>query len=92
VNWLLPRLSSLAQGRACMGVCSRDKIGVLHTTAFARAGPEDRNMKKELKDAANAVEEASNSTALVIAARAGFAVSGVLHVLTGSVAIEVASG
>jgi hypothetical protein len=49
-------------------------------------------MKKELKDAANAVEEASNSRALVIAARAGFAVSGVLHVLTGSVAIQLASG
>lgn len=49
-------------------------------------------MTKELKDAADAVEEASNSRALVIAARAGFAVSGVLHVLTGSVAIQLASG
>jgi hypothetical protein len=49
-------------------------------------------MKKELQDAADAVEEASNSRALVIAARAGFAVSGVLHVLTGSVAIQLASG
>jgi hypothetical protein len=49
-------------------------------------------MKKELKDAADAVEEASNSRALVIAARAGFAVSGVLHVLTGSIAIQLASG
>ncbi len=45
-------------------------------------------MKKELKGAANAVEEASNSRALVIAARAGFAVSGLLHVLIGSVAIQ----
>ena len=49
-------------------------------------------MKKELDDAANAVEEASNSRALVIAARAGFAVSGLLHVLTGSVAIQLAFG
>jgi hypothetical protein len=49
-------------------------------------------MKKELKGAANAVEEASNSRALVIAARAGFAVSGLLHVLIGSVAIQLAFG
>lgn len=47
-------------------------------------------MKKELKDAANAVEDASNSRALVIAARAGFAVSGLLHLLVGSVAIQLA--
>lgn len=47
-------------------------------------------MKKELKDAANAVEDASNSRALVIAARAGFAVSGLLHLLIGSVAIQLA--
>lgn len=49
-------------------------------------------MKKELKDAANAVEDASNSRALVIAARAGFAVSGLLHLLIGFVAIQLALG
>jgi hypothetical protein len=49
-------------------------------------------MKKELKDAADAVEEASNSRALVIAARAGFAVSGLLHLLVGFVAIQLALG
>jgi hypothetical protein len=49
-------------------------------------------MKRELKDAANAVEDASNSRALVIAARAGFAVSGLLHLLTGFVAIQLALG
>jgi len=49
-------------------------------------------MKKELKDAANAVEDASNSRALVIAARAGFAVSGLLHLLIGIVAIQLALG
>ncbi|MCE3291602.1 MAG: hypothetical protein K0Q84_539, partial [Arthrobacter sp.] len=47
-------------------------------------------MKKELKGAANAVEDASNSRAFVIAARAGFAVSGLLHLLIGSVAIQLA--
>ncbi|MGY2747841.1 hypothetical protein [Arthrobacter sp. UYCu723] len=49
-------------------------------------------MKKELNEAANVVEEASNSRALVIAARAGFAVSGVLHLLIGFVAIRLAFG
>ncbi|MGY2744017.1 DUF1206 domain-containing protein [Arthrobacter sp. UYCu723] len=49
-------------------------------------------MKRELKDAANAVEDASNSRALVIAARAGFAVSGLLHLLIGFVAIQLATG
>lgn len=49
-------------------------------------------MKRELKDAANAVEDASNSRALVIAARAGFAVSGLLHLLIGFVAIQLALG
>jgi hypothetical protein len=49
-------------------------------------------MKRELKDAANAVEDASNSRALVMAARAGFAVSGLLHLLIGFVAIQLALG
>jgi hypothetical protein len=49
-------------------------------------------MKRDLKDAADAVEEASNSRALVIAARAGFAVSGLLHLLVGFVAIQLALG
>jgi uncharacterized membrane protein len=49
-------------------------------------------MKKELKDAANAVEDASNSRAFVLAARAGFAVSGLLHLLVGFVAIQLALG
>jgi hypothetical protein len=49
-------------------------------------------MKRELKDAANAVEDASNSRALAIAARAGFAVSGLLHLLVGFVAIQLALG
>ncbi len=49
-------------------------------------------MKKELKEAANTVEEASNSRALVVAARAGFAVSGLLHLMTGFVAIRLAFG
>ncbi|WP_427018105.1 DUF1206 domain-containing protein [Pseudarthrobacter sp. P1] len=52
----------------------------------------DQAIKKELKDAANTVEDASNSRAFVVAARAGFAVSGLLHVLVGIVAIRLAFG
>lgn len=49
-------------------------------------------MKKELNDVANAAEDASNSRAFVIAARAGFAVSGLLHVLVGIIAVRLAFG
>ena len=65
---------------------------MLHSTAFVPACMKDQIIKKELKDAAETAEDASNSRALVIAARAGFAVSGVLHVLVGSIAIELARG
>lgn len=50
------------------------------------------DIKKELNEAAKAVEGASNSRAFVILARTGFAVSGILHVLIGSIAIELAFG
>ncbi|WP_307038009.1 DUF1206 domain-containing protein [Arthrobacter sp. B3I4] len=49
-------------------------------------------MKKELKDAAEVAEDVTNSKPLEIAARAGFAVSGVLHFLIGLVAIRIAMG
>ncbi|MFF5790948.1 DUF1206 domain-containing protein [Paeniglutamicibacter sp. NPDC012692] len=45
-----------------------------------------------MKDAAEAVEDASNSRAFVLAARTGFAVSGILHVLIGAIAIQLAFG
>ncbi len=53
---------------------------------------EERTIKKELKDAADVAEEVTNSRPLEIAARAGFAVSGVLHLLIGLVAIKIAMG
>lgn len=49
-------------------------------------------IKKGLKGAADAVEDASNSRAFVVAARAGFAMSGILHVLLGIIAIQLAFG
>ena len=45
-----------------------------------------------MKDAADAVEDASNSRVFVVAARTGFTVSGILHVLIGAIAIQLAFG
>jgi cobalamin biosynthesis protein CbiG len=41
-------------------------------------------IKEEMKKAADVAEEASNSRALVVVARAGYAVSGLLHLLIGA--------
>ena len=49
-------------------------------------------IKRELKDAADAAEDVTNSRALELVARAGFAVSGILHLLIGLVAIRLAMG
>lgn len=54
--------------------------------------PEGPIIKRELKGAADAAEEITNSKALEVAARAGFAVSGILHFLIGLVAIRLAMG
>lgn len=50
------------------------------------------DIKKELNDAADAAEEVTNSRPLELMARAGFAVSGILHFLVGSIAIRLAMG
>ena len=47
-------------------------------------------IKRELRSAAGKAEDATNSRALEILARAGFAVSGVLHFLVGTIAIGLA--
>lgn len=49
-------------------------------------------IKEEMRKAADVAEDASNSRALEIAARAGYAVSGVLHVLIGTIAWQLAFG
>jgi hypothetical protein len=54
--------------------------------------PEGPIIKRELKGAADAAEEITNSRALEVVARAGFAVSGMLHFLIGLVAIRLAMG
>ena len=71
-------------------------------TGGASAGPgwaggaketvEGPDIKRELKGAADAAEDITNSRALELVARAGFAVSGLLHFLIGLVAIRLAMG
>jgi hypothetical protein len=53
---------------------------------------EDLDIKKELREAAGTAEEVTNSRPLEIMARAGFAVSGILHFLVGAIAIRLAMG
>ncbi|MFL4475221.1 DUF1206 domain-containing protein [Paeniglutamicibacter sp. MACA_103] len=52
----------------------------------------ENTIKKDIEGAAGAAEQASNSRAFVAVARAGFAVSGVLHVLIGIISIQLAFG
>ncbi|MGM9471227.1 DUF1206 domain-containing protein [Pseudarthrobacter sp. YS3] len=49
-------------------------------------------IKRELKQAADAAEDITNSRALELLARAGFAASGILHLLVGTIAIRLAMG
>ncbi|XAS69773.1 DUF1206 domain-containing protein [Micrococcaceae bacterium Sec5.7] len=49
-------------------------------------------IKRELKQAADTAEDVTNSRALELVARAGFAVSGILHLLVGVIAIRLATG
>ncbi|WP_248764050.1 DUF1206 domain-containing protein [Pseudarthrobacter sp. SSS035] len=57
-----------------------------------RRWPEGSAIKRELKDAAGAAEDVTNSRALELLARVGFAVSGLLHFLVGAIAIRLAMG
>jgi hypothetical protein len=49
-------------------------------------------IKREMKDAVDVAEDVTNSKPLEIAARAGFAVSGLLHFLIGLIALRLAMG
>lgn len=62
---------------------------VLGGTTETVEGP---TIKRELKGAADAAEDITNSRPLELVARAGFAVSGILHLLIGLVAIRLAMG
>jgi hypothetical protein len=63
-----------------------------HTSAPRRRWPEGSAIKRELKEAADAAEDVTNSRALELLARAGFAASGILHFLVGAIAIRLAMG
>ena len=49
-------------------------------------------IKRELRQAADAAEDVTNSHTFELLARAGFAASGVLHFLLGAIAIRLAMG
>lgn len=49
-------------------------------------------IKRELKQAVSAAENVTNSRTLEVLARAGFAASGILHLLVGAIAIRLAMG
>ncbi|NUS35837.1 MAG: DUF1206 domain-containing protein [Pseudarthrobacter sp.] len=49
-------------------------------------------IKKELKQAAETAEDLTNSRTLEVLARTGFAVSGILHLLVGAIAVRLAMG
>jgi hypothetical protein len=49
-------------------------------------------IKRELKQAVSAAENVTNSRILEVLARAGFAASGILHLLVGAIAIRLAMG
>jgi hypothetical protein len=49
-------------------------------------------IKKEMKQAYEAAENVTNSRTLELLARAGFAASGILHLLVGAIAIRLAFG
>lgn len=51
-----------------------------------------RVIKRELKQAANAAENVTNSRTMELLARAGFAASGILHLLVGAIAVRLATG
>lgn len=63
------------------------------TQICASAAPaEGTAIKRELRQAADAAEDVTNSRTLELFARAGFAASGVLHFLVGLIAIRLAMG
>ncbi|WP_461172838.1 DUF1206 domain-containing protein [Arthrobacter sp. Z1-9] len=57
-----------------------------------RASTRGTAIKRELRQAADAAENATNSPTLELLARAGFAASGILHLLVGAIAIRLAMG
>ena len=79
----------------CSGTASRGTIGLVvgaHTCALPGRLHKGTTIKRELRQAADAAEDVTNSRALELLARAGFAASGILHFLVGLIAIRLATG
>ena len=64
----------------------------MNHSAAARRTHKGTAIKRELKQAADAAEDVTNSRVLEVLARAGFAASGILHLLVGAIAIRLAAG
>ncbi len=65
---------------------------LVNHSAAVRRTHKGTAIKRELKQAADAAETVTNSRALEVLARAGFAASGILHLLVGAIAIRLATG
>lgn len=63
-----------------------------HTGVRTIDGTRGNTIKRELRQAADAAEDVTNSRSLELLARAGFAASGILHFLVGAIAIRLATG
>lgn len=63
-----------------------------HAICASPAPAKGSIIKRELRQAADAAEDVTNSRTFELLARAGFAASGVLHFLLGAIAIRLAMG
>ncbi|MDP9886892.1 hypothetical protein J2X98_000462 [Pseudarthrobacter enclensis] len=62
-----------------------------HASALPRLS-KGKTIKEELKQVVDKAEDVTNSRVLEFLARAGFAVSGILHLLVGAIAVRLAMG
>src|SRR5690242_4100530 len=62
-----------------------------HSSAPPRPA-KGKTIKEELKQVVDKAEDVTNSRVLEVLARSGFAVSGILHLLVGAIAIRLAMG
>lgn len=76
------------------GPSARGTIALMRGTLHPRirACTKGTAIKRELRQAADAAENVTNSRTLEFVARAGFAASGILHLLVGTITIRLAMG
>lgn len=78
----------------CSRPCQRGTIAFVWGTHISEPPRKHKGtaIKRELKQAVDAAEDVTNSRTLELLARAGFAASGILHLLVGTIAIRLAMG